>query len=274
MGPAMVADHRIASYSEFLRALLSDRERFFEEVVEGVGLGSKLRYAVTTILALAGFFGLVAGAYSGPAQAVSAAVKLPFPFFATFAVCFPAFFVVQVLVGSRLRLLQVVDLVLGALALTSVLLAAFVPITGLFLVSGANYYFQHLLNIAIAGVAGLFGMYALHEGLSVVCEKRGVYPRKALTIMRAWAVLFAFVGVQLAWTLRPFLGDRNQPFQVFGNYQGNFYAAVIYAVNNLMKGAEQPVAAPARRDTVPRFRDLITPSVDTAADSTHRRKRP
>src|SRR5207253_11010649 len=61
---------------------------------------------------------------------------------------------------------------------------------------------QHLLNITIAGVSGLFGMYALHEGLSVVCEQRGVYPRKALTIMRAWAVLFGFVGIQLAWSLR------------------------------------------------------------------------
>src|SRR5438046_4964199 len=97
----------IATYHDFLKSLLNDRDRFFEEVVEGVGLRSKLRYAVVTIVALAGFFGLVAGAYSGPAQAVSAAVKLPFLFFATFAVCFPAFFVVQVLVGSRLRLLQV-----------------------------------------------------------------------------------------------------------------------------------------------------------------------
>src|SRR2546426_1463150 len=26
-------------------------------------------------------------------------------------------------------------------------------------------------------------------------RSRGVYPRKALTIMRAWAVLFAFVGI-------------------------------------------------------------------------------
>jgi len=96
----------MATYHDFLRSLLSDRDRFFEEVVEGVGLRSKLRYAVVTIVALSGFFGLVAGAYSGPAQAVSAAVKLPFLFFATFAVCFPAFFVVQVLVGSRLRLLR------------------------------------------------------------------------------------------------------------------------------------------------------------------------
>src|SRR5437773_9590363 len=101
----MAADQRIASYSDFLKALLSDRERFFEEVVEGVGLGSKLRYAVLTIITLSGFFGLVAGAYSGPAQAVSAAVKLPFLLIATFAVCFPTFFVVQVLVGSRFRLM-------------------------------------------------------------------------------------------------------------------------------------------------------------------------
>src|SRR5437660_12266958 len=235
----------ISSYQEFLTAILSDRERFFEEVVDGIGLGSKLWWATLTVLALSGFFGLVAGAYSGWFQAIAAAIKLPFLFFATFVICFPAFFVVQVLVGSRLRLPQIVVLVVTALALTSILLAAFVPVTAFFLIAGANYYFQHLLNISIAGIAGLFGMYALHEGLAVVCEGRGVYPRKAVTIMRAWALLFAFVGVQLAWNLRPFLGDRNQPFQVLGKYQGNFYTAVIYAVTKLFQGEGE-----APRDTV------------------------
>ena len=263
------AKQSIVTYQDFLSALLSDRERFFDEVVAGTALRAKLRYAAVTIGGLAGFFGLVAGAYSGPAQALSAAIKLPFLFFATFAVCFPAFFIVQVLVGSRLRLLQVVVLVFGALALTSVLLAAFVPITLFFLITGANYYFQHLLNITIAGVCGLFGIYALHEGLSVVCEQRGVYPRKALTIMRAWAVLFAFVGIQLAWSLRPFLGDRNQPFRVFGSYQGNFYAAIIYAAKQLVQGGEQPPAPP-----VPRFRGLPLAPGDTARDTTNRRDRP
>jgi len=124
--------------------LLSDRDRFFEEVVDGIELSKKLRYAAVTIVVLAGFFGAMAGAYSGPAQAVSAGLKLPFLFFTTFAVCFPAFYVVQVLVGSRLRALQVAVLVLAALALTSILLAAFVPITAFFLVTGANYYFLHL----------------------------------------------------------------------------------------------------------------------------------
>src|SRR5256886_16813586 len=135
----MAADQPIASYSDFLKALLSDRGRSFEEVVEGVALHRKLRYAVTTIVALSGFFGLVAGAYSGPAQAVSAGVKLPFLFFATFAVCFPAFFVVQVLVGSRLRLLQVAVLGFCGLPRSPVSLTPFLPITAFFLFTGGQY---------------------------------------------------------------------------------------------------------------------------------------
>jgi hypothetical protein len=267
--PAQSATHA-TSTGAFLSQLLSDRERFFEEVVDNVALGRKLRDGVVTVLALSGFFGLVAGAYSGPAQAVSAAVKLPFLFFATFVVCFPAFFVVQVLLGSRLRLLQVVVMVVATLALTSVLLAAFVPITAFFLISGANYYFQHLLNIALAAVAGLFGMYALHDGLSVVCERRGVYPRRALSIMRVWAVLFAFVGVQLAWNLRPFLGDRSEPFRVLGKYQGNFYTAIIYAVQRLGTREEPPPPAPSRLDTT-WMRSLVVPGADSARDSVERR---
>ena len=90
----------------------------------------------------------------------------------------------------------------------------------------------------------------------------------------AWALLFAFVGIQLAWSLRPFLGDRNQPFQVFGSYQGNFYAAIIYAVNKLMHGDEKPTPSPGRQDSIPRFRGFVIPPIDTVADSSHRRKRP
>ncbi|MCU0611894.1 MAG: hypothetical protein MUE60_08915 [Candidatus Eisenbacteria bacterium] len=143
--------------------------------------------------------------------------------------------------GSRLKLLQVIVLVLGTLALTTVLLAAFVPIIAFFLVTGANYYFLELLHVVIILICGALGMYALHEGLAYVCEKHGVYPRRALTILRIWVVLFAFVGVQLAWNLRPFLGDRNQPFKVFRHYEGNFYTAIVYSMNKLVKGEKSPV---------------------------------
>jgi hypothetical protein len=238
-------------FQGFLSAILADRERFFTEVVNKERLGQKLRYSVLTLLALTAFYGVIVGCYSGAAQAVSAAVKLPFLFTVTFLICFLALFVVQILVGSRLEFLQVVVLVTGSLALTAILLAAFAPISAFFLITGSNYYFLILLHIVIVLVSGLFGMYALHEGLQLVCEKHSVYPKKAMTIVKVWAIIFAFVGIQMAWNLRPFLGDREQPFRVFRQYEGNFYAAIIYSINKLFEGKEGASGdRPAKEQTI------------------------
>ena len=228
----------------FLTQILSDRERFFGEVAEGVGLRGKLAHALWTLLALSALYGAAAGAYAGPAQAVSSAIKLPSLFLGTLVICFPGFFVIQVLVGSRLRLSQVLALVLGALSLSAILLAAVVPITAFFLLTGANYYFLTLLHVLIVLGAGLVGMAALHEGLAFACEKRGVYPKKAMTIMKVWAVLFAFVGIQLAWNLQPFVGDRGLPFKLFRHNEGNFYTAVVYSLNKLAHGEGRPAPGP------------------------------
>jgi len=233
-------------YRAFLTQILSDRDRFFAEVAEGEGLRSKLVHALWTLLGLSALYGAAAGAYASPAQAVSAALKLPLLFLGTLAICFPGFFVIQVLVGSRLRLLQVLTLVLGTLSLSAILLAAAVPITVFFLSTGANYYFLTLLHVLIVLGAGLVGMVALHDGLASACEKRGVYPKKAMTIMKVWAVLFAFVGIQMAWNLQPFVGDRGQPFQLFRHNEGNFYTAVVYSLGKLGHGEEKaPQAAPS-----------------------------
>lgn len=242
--PADRRDPPAGGRLEFLALLVSDRDRFFTEVADGIDIPRKLRASVATMVLLPALYGAAAGAYAGPLQALSAALKLPFLFLATLGICFPGFFVVQVLVGSRLRLAQVLTVVAGALALTAVLLAAVVPVTAFFLLTGANYYFLELLHVTIVLGAGLVGMIALHDGLSLVCEKRGVYPRKAMTILRAWVVLFAFVGVQMAWNLRPFLGDRGRPFQVFRHYEGNFYAAIVYSAKKLAQGEGK--AGPAR----------------------------
>jgi hypothetical protein len=232
-------------FAVFLALILSDRERFFTEVAEGEGLSAKLVHALLTLLALCALYGAAAGAYAGPAQALSAAIKLPLLFLGTLAICFPGFYVIQVLVGSRLRFPQVLALVLGALSLSAIVLAAVVPITAFFLLTGANYYFLTLLHVLIVLGAGLVGMAVLHEGLAFACEKRGVYPRKAMTIMKVWAVLFAFVGIQMAWNLQPFVGDRGQPFQLFRHNEGNFYTAIIYSLQKLSRGEGKGAAPPA-----------------------------
>ena len=233
----------------FPTKILTDRDRFFGEVAEGDGLRNKLAHALLTLVGFSALYGAAAGAYASPAQAVSAALKLPFLFLGTLAICFPGFFVIQVLVGSRLRLAQVLALVLGALSLSAILLAAVVPITLFFLFTGANYYFLSLLHVLIVLGAGLLGIAALHDGLAFACEKRGVYPKKAMTIMKVWAVLFAFVGIQMAWNLQPFVGDRGRPFQLFRHNEGNFYTAVVYSLEKLAHGEDKvaPVDPSATR---------------------------
>jgi hypothetical protein len=158
-------------------------------------------------------------------------------------------------------------LITSALALSAIVLAAVVPVAIFFLLTGANYYFLELLHVAIVLGSGLVGMVALHEGLAFACEKRGVYPRRAMTIMQVWAVLFAFVGVQMAWNLRPFVGDRGQPFQVFRHYEGNFYTGVIYSLQKLSQGEDKGKASSAlRREPVEfpeGYRPLTLPGLDS-----------
>jgi len=247
----------------FFAQVLSDRDRFFAEVAAGEGLAAKLRYSTLTLVGFCALYGAAAGAYAGAAQAVAAAIKLPALFLGTLAICFPGFFVVQVLVGSRLKLAQVLALILGALALSAILLAAVVPVTVFFLLTGANYYFLTLLHVVIVLSAGLVGMITLHEGLAFACEQRGVYPKKAMAIMKVWAVLFAFVGIQMAWNLQPFVGDRGQPFRLFRHNEGNFYTAIVYSVQRLMRNEGTP-APPSEGRT---FVDPFDPARRKAIDS-------
>ncbi len=259
-----------SGYGAFLTQLLSDRERFFAEVADGVDLPRKIARAAWTLVFLTAFYGAAAGAYAGALQGLSSAVKLPVLFLGTLVICFPGFFVVQVLVGSRLRLAQVTALILGALALSAILLAAVVPVALFFLLTGADYYFLVLLHVVIVLGAGLVGMAVLHEGLAFACEKRGVYPRSAMTIMQVWAVLFAFVGIQMAWNLQPFVGDRGRPFQLFRHGEGNFYTAVVYSLQRLSQGGakvDERAADPRPQVTLPRGLRPVTPLPPDSARS-------
>jgi hypothetical protein len=87
-------------------------------------------------------------------------------------------------------------------------------------------------------------MLTIVEALKFSCEKKSVYPQTGVVVFRFWVVILAFVGIQLAWNFRPFLGDRGQPFSLFREYEGNFYTALIYSVKQLLSeeaGKNKPV---------------------------------
>lgn len=96
-------------------------------------------------------------------QIVASTVKVPLLFFLTLLVTFPSLYVFNALVGSRLRFVAVVKLMLGAMGVTMAVLASLGPIVGFFSVSSTSYPFVLLLNVAVFAVSGGLGMlFLLH----------------------------------------------------------------------------------------------------------------
>jgi hypothetical protein len=59
------------------------------------------------------------------------------------------------------------------------------------------------------------------------------YRPASMTLLYIWIALFGFVGTQLAWTLRPFFGSPNEPFEPFRHLEGTFYADIFRTIGEL-----------------------------------------
>jgi hypothetical protein len=183
-------------------------------------------------------YGIVMGSYHSFLQSIVAGLKVTFLFFSAIIICFPSFYVIQQVLGSKMTLRQMVFIILSGFVLTSAIAISFAPIVILFQVTGGNYHFLQLLHVAIFIFSGIFGMRLMVDALKFACEKKDIYPHIGVTVFRIWIIILAFVGVQIAWNLRPFLCNKTEEFKLFRKYEGNFYTAIIYSVQQLVKPAD------------------------------------
>jgi hypothetical protein len=56
----------------------------------------------------------------------------------------------------------------------------------------------------------------------------------SMVLLYIWILLFGFVGTQLAWTLRPFFGSPNAPFELFRDIGGTFYGDIFRTLSGLL----------------------------------------
>ena len=231
-----------------LDQVLRRREGLFAEIFEGRTLGRRLGWFVGAIALLSacygatmGLTGLRQGALNGLMQMGVSALKVPTLYLLSVAVCYPVLYIVVVLMGSRLSFTQTLGLILLALTLNAVLLASCAPIILFFVFTGASYDFIKLLHVAIFAFSGCWAMLALWQGLQAMCEHSDLYPKRAVRILQVWVLVFGFVGTQMAWSLRPFVGNPDLPFQWLRPQQsGNFYEGVWKSIAQLRSGKPTP----------------------------------
>jgi len=217
-----------------IETILRNRLFFFHEIRDGIGLREKMRAMFVSSLIFFALYGAVMGSTHSLWQALSSAAKLPVLFLATLLICAPTLYFFNVLFGSNQSLTQNVALILTAITVTAVLLLSFAPITLFFLLTTSQYQFFKLLNVAVFAISGVMGVAFLSQGMRIVADDGGAGERSRRWVLRLWMFLYAFVGSQLAWTIRPFIGAPSISFELFRQLGGNFYTNIFASLGEIL----------------------------------------
>lgn len=224
-----------------IERILRDRDGIWRQILNEHELPRLIgRMFANTAVALA-CYGAVLGASSSAVQAVTSAVKLPLLFLLTLVICLPTLYLFNLVFGARLSITQALSLVLVTLTVTATLSLAFAPISLFFLITAPDYAFLKLLNVGILALTGLVGVRFLIDGMRRLNRMTTAEDSTRTTteqpvrsgLLYVWALLFGFVGTQLAWTLRPFFGSPAMKFEIFRKIDGNFYVDIVRTLGSL-----------------------------------------
>ncbi|MHA3772572.1 hypothetical protein ACXR0O_13635 [Verrucomicrobiota bacterium sgz303538] len=183
--------------------------------------------------ALMGTFGGVTGGRLW--MVLFSALKVPLLLLVTFLVCIPSFFVLNTLLGVRSDFQEVLNGLVATQAGLTILLLSLGPYTLLWYASFADYNAALFFNALIFGTASVAAQWLLKRYYRPLIARNA----RHRVLLRIWIVLFAFVGIQTAWILRPFVGAPHLPPQFFrAEAWGNAYVALAEKVHDVFAPPE------------------------------------
>lgn len=243
-----------ATVAQCVDQLLRDSAGTLGRIARGEQLGVLARAMILSIAMGGGLFGAAMGAFRGDEQVLYAALKLPLAMLLTTAVCAPALTSLNAALGRPARLRQDLSLVLSALARASLVLAAEAPIVLLAVRLGVGYHSLTLLAVGCCVVAGGVGLVLFVQGLTgrsgaTAVDRGDAQARQGVgTVAVALLMVFALVGSQMAWTLRPYLlRPRTPDIPLVRSIEGSFLAAVLVSSRSA-RGIYRRDAAPLPED--------------------------
>ncbi len=206
---------------DLVDGLLRERDKTFEAIAAERDLPALARSLLVSIVLGSALFGAALGCFRGGLQILYAGIKLALVLLLTSAACAPALTLVGSALGRRSSFRRDLSLVLCALARTSLALAALTPLVLLGVELGVDYHRMLLLVVGCCALSGLVGLVHFGRGLRFL-DERAVRSTGLVLIG-----LFALVGMQMSWTLRPFLvRPRTEQPPIVRQVEGSFVDAV------------------------------------------------
>jgi hypothetical protein len=226
--PAPAGDSRLAGFLRGDVVAMAAWVRGFD--------ARRLVFCFAVIALGAGAFGAAVGVWRSPLQALFTALKLPLVILLTTAGNGLLNGMLAPLLGLNLRFRESLLAILLSHTVAAAILGSLSPVM-LFVawnappleVGGvrANLGFEvvQLFNVAIVAFAGVVANVRLLQLL----DHFSAGPFAALRVLLAWLAGNLFLGAQLAWTLRPFIGAPELPVQFLrpNAFEGNFYETVL-----------------------------------------------
>ncbi len=206
-----------------------------------------LRTTVFIVMLLGPIYGIAMGCYAWVAgertlveqipQMVYSGTKVPLLIFFTVLISLPSFFVINTLLGLRDDFRESLAAIISAQAGMIVILTSLFPLTLFAYVSTSHLEFNYPLAILIN--AGMFGL----ASVSAQVLLRGYYSpliakdTRHRWMVRSWIFVYAFVGIQASYVLRPFIGNPNTPTSFFRKDSfENAYVRVLQLASEVIQG--------------------------------------
>ncbi len=190
----------------------------------------------------AGLYGGAMGWWRDPQQALYTAIKFPLIILLVTAGNGLLNSMLAPLLGLNIPFRQSLVSILMSFAIASVILGSFSPLVA-FLVwnappignlaaSGSTYSVIMLTHVAVIAFAGL----AANVRLWGLLRESGGSRVAANRVLIAWLSINLFLGSQLSWIFRPFIGAPGLELQFFREHPlaGNFYEAVYRSMTHLL----------------------------------------
>jgi hypothetical protein len=193
------------------------------------------------ILIGAGVYGATLGLWRAPLQSVYTAIKLPLLLFLTCIGNGAINGMLAQILGSGFSFKQTALAILMSFAIAAIILGSFAPIT-LFVwfnappLESTNAILGHsvmlLTHVFAIAVAGMIA----NRRLLGLLRKVSGSASTARAVLFCWLAGNLFLGAQLAWNLRPFIGSPALAVQFLRDdpLRGNFYEAVWRAARHLL----------------------------------------
>jgi len=156
-------------------------------------------FLITVICSL--IYGFIVGTFSMGVQLWAAPVKIAAGLVTSAVICLPSLYIFSCLSGTQARLIEVVGMIAGLLALMTVLLIGFAPVAWVFSQSTDSLPAMGALHLTFWCIATYFGIRFLSEGFAHLSGKPAG--------LRVWVTIFLLVIVQMSTALRPIVGKAD-----------------------------------------------------------------